>query len=117
MGAFSKFITRERNYPKYSVSYAKAIDYVDKGAYPVTFIGINNHSKYGDGRQPYIDILTDTDDHIRVNVSHSYASEFEEMIADVDAMKEVDEGKISVSFKKRTGKNGTYAGVVWSESE
>lgn len=112
MSVFTKF-NRVSNFPTYQVEYAKALDYAGKGAFPVTFIGINNKSKYGDHRQPYVDILEDDDRHVRVNVSHAYVNDFDELIHNQEAMQEIDSGKVAISFTKVDGKNGSYAAVEW----
>lgn len=114
MSAFTKF-NRVSNFPTYKVTYAKALDYCGKGAFSVTFIGVNNKSKFGDHRQPYVDILEDNDEHVRVNVSHSYVDDFDELIHDKEAMQEIEAGKVSIEFEKRTSPNGDYALITWIE--
>lgn len=112
MSAFTKF-NRVSHFPTYKVDFAKAMDYAGKGAFSVTFIGINNKSKYGDHRQPYVDILDDDDKHIRVNVSHAYVDDFDELIHTPEAMQEIAAGTVSISFDKVEGKNGDYAALTW----
>lgn len=113
MSVFEKY-NRVSKFPSYKVEYAKAKDYLDDGAHPVTFIGINNHSKYGDHRQPYVDILSDDNNHIRVNVSSFYADDFDKIIHDNEAMQEVEAGKVSVSFKSTKTKAGNdFILVEW----
>lgn len=114
MSLLNKY-NRVSEFPTYQVEFKKAMDFADDGAHPVTFIGINNNSKYGDGRQPYVDIESDSGDHYRVNVSHSYVDDFEEMIHDEAIMKEIASGAVSVEFIKAYSRkfNKAYVRLNW----
>lgn len=116
MSVFEKY-NRMNEFPKYQIKYAKAIEYADKGSYPVTFIGINNNSKYGDGRQAFVDILTDDNKHVRVTLGGFTLDDVEKMTHDAEAMQEVKDGKVSVKFEKRhSDKNKKdFAVPVWTD--
>lgn len=116
MSVFEKY-NRMQEFPTYQVEYAKAIDFADKGSFPVTFIGINNNSKYGDGRQSFVDILTDDDKHVRVNLGGFTIDDIEEMTHDSEAMQEVKDGKVTVEFKKHHSdkNNRDFAVPVWKD--